>query len=442
MTALRAEPGAAAADLSPGDLVKRGPGTFRVHTRAYTDPDIFEMEMERIFARTWVYVGHESEIPEPGNYKTSHVGRQPVIVTRADKGVINVFYNRCRHRGSVVCREPRGFANSFRCPYHGWVYGRDGRLIGVSMRDGYAPDFDQPEGLLEVARVESYRGLIFASATPDVPELTTHLGLAATWIDRRVGMSPVGEIELVSEPYVVEYQGNWKFMIENIIDEYHFAFVHEPFMKLQEKYGQSTGDHGAHVSGSVEKMNERRQGGRISYGGVGGHGLGERRISDDDLDAKLTGENADYYRSLLEQHGRDELARMIGGGSVMTHPNVGMIHRQIRVIRPLAVDRTEVSIYPYEVKGAPASDNEGWLRSQERFYGPAGYGMPDDVEMFALNQQGLSADAVDWLILERGLDREQVINERGDKSAPVGGETPLRALWEEWLKLMSRSTAD
>jgi phenylpropionate dioxygenase-like ring-hydroxylating dioxygenase large terminal subunit len=305
------------------------------------------------------------------------------------------------------------------------------------MRDGYPADFDQPEGLQKVPLVESYRGLIFGSATTEVPPLKEHLGLAATWIDRRVGMSPVGEIELVAEPYVVEYRGNWKFMIENIIDEYHFAFVHEPFNKLQEKYGQSTGDYGAHVHGSVKDMNQRRQVGRRSWGGVGGHGLGEKRVSDDKLDELLAGEDAEYYQGLLEQHGREELARMVGGGSVMTHPNVGMIHRQIRVIRPLAVDRTEVTVYPYEVKGAPASHNEGWLRSQERFYGPAGYGMPDDVEMFALNQQGLAATSVDWLILERGMDREEV-NERGDRSAPVGGETPLRALWEEWIKLMSR----
>lgn len=422
--------------VKPDDLVMRGPSTFRVHTRAYTDPDIFDLEMDRVFSRTWVYVGHESEIPEPGNYKTAHIGKAPVIVSRGDKQEINVFYNRCRHRGSVVCREPRGFANSFRCPYHGWIYGKDGHLIGVSMRDGYASDFQQPEGLLAVPRVESYRGLIFASAAPDGPTLKSQLGLAAKWIDRRVGMSPVGEIELISEPYVIEYRGNWKFQIENIIDEYHFAFVHEPFMKLQEKYGDSTGDYGAHVSGSAKNMNKRRQAGRRSWGGVGGHGLGERRVSDDDLDTLLSGEDADYYQGLKETFGRDELACMAGGGSVMMLPNVGMIHRQIRVIRPLSVDRTEVTIYPYEVKGAPKAHNEGWLRSQERFYGPAGYGMPDDVEMFALNQQGLDAEAVDWLILERGLDREEV-TEQGDKFAPVGGETPLRALWEEWLKLMA-----
>ncbi len=437
MTALRPESDASRSGCRPQDLVLRGPGTFRVHTRAYTDPEIFRLEMERIWNRTWVYVGHECEIPQPGNYKTAHIGLQPVIVTRGDDGSINVFYNRCRHRGSVVCREPRGFANNFRCPYHGWIYGKDGRLIGVSMRNGYPKDFDQPEGLLRVPRVASYRGLIFASAAADGPDLRTHLGLARTWIDRRVGMSPVGEIELVSEPYVVEYRGNWKFQIENIIDEYHFAFVHEPFMKLQEKYGDSTGDYGAHVGGKVKGMTERRQAGRRSFGGVGGHGLGERRVSDDDLDALLNGEDADYYRTLLDRHGREELAYMAGGGSVMTHPNLGLIHRQIRVIRPITVDRTEVTVYPYEVKGAPAAHNEGWLRSQERFYGPAGYGMPDDVEMFALNQQGLAATAVDWLILERGIDREEVVNERGDKASPVGSETPLRALWEEWLNLMS-----
>jgi phenylpropionate dioxygenase-like ring-hydroxylating dioxygenase large terminal subunit len=326
--------------VDPASLVQRGPGTFRVHTDAYTDPRIFELEMERIWSRTWVYVGHESEIPEPGNYKTSHIGRAPIIVSRGDDGGINVFYNRCRHRGSVVCREPRGFANSFRCPYHGWIYGKDGRLLGVSMRDGYAKDFDQPDGLLPVAKVESYKGLIFASASDDVPDLKEQLGLAATWIDRRVGMSPVGEIELVSDPYVVEYKGNWKFQIENIIDEYHFAFVHEPFMKLQEKYGDRTGDYGAHVSGSVENMNQRRQAGRRSWGGVGGHGLGERQVSDDKLDELLGGEDSEYYKTLLDQHGRDELSRMVGGGSVMTHPNLGLIHRQIRVIRPLSVDRT------------------------------------------------------------------------------------------------------
>jgi benzoate/toluate 1,2-dioxygenase subunit alpha len=423
------------APVRPSDLIMRGPGTFRVHTRAYTDPEIFQLEQDRIWNKTWVFVGHVSEIPEPGNYKTAYIGMQPVIVTRGRDGNIHVFYNRCRHRGSVVCREPKGFANFFRCPYHGWVYGNDGKLVGVSQREGYAPDFDQPDGLLSVPRVEEYNGLIFASAAPTGKTLEEHLGLAATWINRRAGMSPVGQIRLVSDPFVLEYKGNWKFQIENIIDEYHFSFVHESFMKLQERYGDSTGDYGAHVSGSLSDMQKRRGTGRRSFGTASGHGLGERRVADSTLDDLLAGKDADYYNTLLAKHGREELALMLGGGSVMIHPNVGMIHRQIRTVRPLAVDRTEVTIYPYELVGAPAEHNEGWLRSQERFYGPAGYGMPDDVEMFALNQQGLDADAIDWLILERGLHRETVLK-GGDVVCPVGDETPLRALWNAWLDVM------
>jgi benzoate/toluate 1,2-dioxygenase alpha subunit len=120
-----------------------GDGTFRIHTRAYTDPEIFDLELARIWDKTWVFVGHVSEIPDPGTYKTSYIGVQPVTLTRGQDGAINVIHNRCRHRGSVVCSEPKGFANFVRCPYHGWVYGNDGRLVGVSQREGYAPEFDQ-----------------------------------------------------------------------------------------------------------------------------------------------------------------------------------------------------------------------------------------------------------------------------------------------------------
>lgn len=420
--------------------VYRKGGKFRIHSSVYSDPKVFAVEMQRIFNRTWIYVGHESEVPKPGNYKTAHLGLQPVIVSRGDDGAINVLYNRCRHRGAVVCREPKGFAHHFRCPYHGWIYGKDGHLIGVGMRDGYPKDFAQPEGLLRVPRVHVYKGFIFASGAEDGVGLEAHLGLAKTWIDRRVAMSPTNEIEIVSEPFVSVYEGNWKFQVENIVDEYHFAFVHEPFNKLMQKYGQETGDYGAHVAGDAKDMNRRRQAGRrgLAQNGIG---LSEQRASDDDIDALLEGEHSEYYRELLAVHGRKELGYMIGNGAFMLLPNIGMIHRQIRVVRPISVNKTEVTIYPYEVKGAPREHNEGHIRSQERFYGPAGYGAPDDVEMFALNQEGLRATSVEHLILERGLDTEQQ-GEDGTVHAPVGSEAPLRGLWRGWLDLMNRPLED
>src|SRR5699024_997172 len=135
-----------------------------VHGKIYTDETVFKMELEKIFEKTWVYVAHESEVANPGDYKTTRMGKQPVIVTRsADNNEINVLLNRCRHRGASVCQEESGNANAFRCAYHGWTYSNSGKLLGVPMKDGYPDDFDRDEmSLMRVPRVNRYAGFIFA----------------------------------------------------------------------------------------------------------------------------------------------------------------------------------------------------------------------------------------------------------------------------------------
>jgi Phenylpropionate dioxygenase and related ring-hydroxylating dioxygenases, large terminal subunit len=421
--------------VAPDDLVMVDDNRFRVHTRAYVDPAIFALEMRRIFSTSWVYLAHTSELPNPGDYKTTHMGLQPVIVSRGDDGVVNVMLNRCVHRGAVVCREKQGSANFFRCPYHGWVYGRDGKLTGVSMRggdSGYSDDFDQPTGLQIVPRVDSYRGLIFASMAPDGPDLLEHLGRATTVIDGKFDQSPVGEIRLVSQPYVSRYKGNWKFAAENIVDGYHFTFVHAAFIKLQAKYGSTTGDFQVHQGHNQAEERKYRTLG-TSFATSHGHGL---NIKPNATQVSLVQENfPDYHAQLEAQHG-DELPTILGSSTGSIFPNLGIIHHQIRTWRPIAPDVTEVTIYPYEVVGAPDDFNRGWLRSQERFYGPAGHGMPDDVEIFSLNQQGLAADSVDWLILERGLATEKQVDE-GDYQGLPSGETPQRGLWRKWKQMMA-----
>lgn len=422
-------------DLDLDQLVLEGPGTFRVHTRNYTDPAIFQVEMDRIFGGTWVFVGHESEIPEPGAYKTAYMGVQPVIVTRTDDGTVNVLFNRCRHRASVVCREPKGTANFFRCPYHGWVYANDGRLKGVSYRRGaYEDDWDKPWGLQKPARVETYRGLIFANMREEAPSLVENLGMAREWIDRQFNMSPEGEIELRYDPHVLDYHGNWKFIVENTVDGYHGNFVHESFWKVQEKFGTASGQHGSYVEASVDELIKSRAR-TFNIGCKEGHGLARQPYPENAVDNLLKGEFADYYRELDDRYGREELLRMLSNTFTMVFPNVAILHSQIRVIRPISVDRTEVTVYPFALKGAPEQLNINRLHGHERFYGPAGFGMPDDVEMFALNQQGLAANSVDWLILERGLTREEP-TESGDLTSDHTDETPQRAIHRAWKRLM------
>ena len=418
-------------------LVDESANRFRVHTRAYTDPGVFEAEMERIFKRTWAFVGLECELPNVGDYKSSMIGTQPVVVSRAADGKVHVLVNRCVHRAAVVTREVRGNVREFNCPYHGWVYALDGRLVAVSERrdpGGYSDSFDAPKGLHALPRVESYRGFIFASFNADVQPLDTFLGRAKTMIDRRLAMSPTGEIELRSKPYVMRYQGNWKFQIENIVDSYHFMHTHRGFVALQAKFGDSTGDFGLHKGGSDKDMRKHRFRGN-TFNLPGGHAQLERPA--EHLQEDLQGEFSEYFQGLLAQHGAEAMEWIAGKISGTVFPNMGMIHQQIRIWRPIAPDLTEVEIYPYELKGAPAGFNEGMLRSQERFYGPAGHGMADDVDIFARNQQGLAGSAVEWLIIERGLDSDEKLP-NGDIRGLPSSEAPQRALWREWQQLMAR----
>lgn len=436
---MRIDSASGATELDIEKLVVDEPGTFRVHTRCYTDPGIFQIEMDRIFSSTWVYVGHESEIPEPGNYKTSYMGLQPVIVTRTEDRGLNVLFNRCRHRASVVCREPKGTANFFRCPYHGWVYGNDGRLKGVSYAGGaYSEGWDKPWGLEKPARVETYRGLIFAKIDGDGPSLREHLGMATEWIDRQFDIAPEGEIELRYDPHVLDYHGNWKFIVENSVDGYHGNFVHDSFWKVQERFGTRSGQHGSYIEGDLDEIIESRAR-TFNIGCRQGHGLARQPYPPEAVDALLDGRFGAYYRDLEDRFGRDEMTKMISNQFTLIFPSVVILHSQIRVIRPISVDKTEVTIYPFALKGAPEEHNVARLRGHERFYGPSGFGMPDDVEMFALNQQGLAADAVEWLILERGFEREQELPS-GDLTADHTDETPQRAIHRAWKRLMVERT--
>lgn len=179
---------------------------FRVHSSIYTDPSIFDLEMERLFHGSWVYVGHEAEIPLPGDYKTGVVGRYPVIVSRDPQQNVHVLLNRCMHRGAIVCRESRGHSNHFRCTYHNWVYSNDGTLVGPAQKSGYPDDFDKERlALVSAPRVEYYRGLIFASFNAEVEPLNARLAAVRPYIDAWCDRSPVGRVSLPNAVHRYEY---------------------------------------------------------------------------------------------------------------------------------------------------------------------------------------------------------------------------------------------
>src|SRR5271166_5110331 len=186
-------------------------GTYRVARDIFTDPEIFELEMKHIFEGNWIYLAHESQIPNKNDYFTTHMGRQPIFIARNRGGELNALINACSHRGAMLCRFKRGNKATYTCPFHGWTFNNSGQLLKVKDPDGAGyPDRFHKAGshdLTKITRFESYRGFLFGSLNPDVPPLAAHLGDTTKIIDLMVDQSPEGLEVLRGSPIYV-YDGN------------------------------------------------------------------------------------------------------------------------------------------------------------------------------------------------------------------------------------------
>ncbi len=204
-------------------------GHFRVARDIFTDPYLFELEMKYIWEGNWMYLAHETQIPNKNDYFTMYMGRQPIFIARNRNGELNAFINACSHRGAMLCRHKRANKSTYTCPFHGWTFNNSGKLLKVKDPDGAGyPDAFNRDGshdLTKVPRFESYRGFLFGSLNPDVKPLKEYLGEAAKIIDMIVDQSPEGlEVLRGSSSYI--YDGNWKLQTENGADGYHVSAVH------------------------------------------------------------------------------------------------------------------------------------------------------------------------------------------------------------------------
>jgi phenylpropionate dioxygenase-like ring-hydroxylating dioxygenase large terminal subunit len=409
----------------------------RIHVSLYNDPHILEDEFERIFHRGWVYVGHVGEIPKPGDFRLKRIGRVPVIMVHDESGEVRLLLNRCRHRGSTVCQVERGNSKTFRCAYHGWTYRNNGELAGVPYQDAYDDSFKKDEfGLLRVPRMETYRGFVFGSLAPAGITLDDHLGKPAKeQIDLFVDLSPEGEIEACAGVNKFDYPANWKFQLENAMDGYHPNFSHETFLDmLQEQIGVRPDIFNGNSSGEARDLGN-------------GHVMLDYRRYNREFAERMrsilptTPGNEDYRARMTERYGAERAAEILnsGGTHTLIFPNLILIGVQIRVEQPIAVDHTEVTLYPTTLKGVPAEFNAARLRGHESFFGPAGMGQPDDLEMFARMQDGIRADIDPWLYIARGLRRERRDSD-GTLVGQVTDEVTLRGIWSHYLKVMSQDS--
>ena len=401
----------------------------RIHASLYTDPRIFADEMERIFHRGWVFVGHASEIPNAGDFVTRPLGTQPALMVRGTDGEIAVLLNRCRHRGTMVCAADRGTARTFACPYHGWTYDLSGALIGVPYPGGYDAAFDRStRGLARAPRIDSYRGFVFASLGETGPSLADHLGPAVRLIDRSCDLSPEGEVVLTAGWVKHRCAANWKMLPENDSDGYHLGFVHRAlFRTVRSQYQTVVGDERTIKAvvrdwghGHIEiDWSPGYQGPFEWFGGA---------------PPSLV---ADYVARMERRYGTARAQQLFfeGPAHALIFPNLFLGETNVAIVQPVSVDECVHWHTPTFWKGVPEF-NSRLLRQSEAGMGPASFLMPEDLAIAARNHAGLQARHVEWLELSRGLNRE-TMDAEGRLVSHVTDETINRALWKHYRAVMA-----
>jgi phenylpropionate dioxygenase-like ring-hydroxylating dioxygenase large terminal subunit len=400
----------------------------RIHASLYTDPRVFEDEMDRIFHAGWVFVGHDSEIPRAGDFVTRRLGREPVIMVRGKDGGVAVLVNRCMHRGTLLCPAERGSARTFACPYHGWTYDLSGDLLGVPYPGGYAAFDKSAHGLARAPRVASYRGFVFASLSSAGPTLTEHLGAATRLIDRSCDLSPEGAVELTAGWVRHRCVANWKMLPENDSDGYHLGFVHSALFKsIRTQYQRVVGE-----ERSIKAVIRAWGQGHIEIDWSPGY-----QAPFEWLGNAAGAAVADYVAALERRDGPETTRRrlMEGPAHALIFPNLFLGETNIAIVEPVSVGECVHWHTPMFLRGVPQF-NGRLLRMAEAGMGPASFLMPEDLIVAGRNQAGLRARTVEWLLLARGLNRESVDAE-GRVVSHVTDETTNRALWHHYRTVMT-----
>ncbi len=419
------------APISPAELVQPD----RVHSSIFTDQKIFDLEMERIFKRTWLFALHDSEIPNAGDFKAFELAQVPVIAIRNSDQSIGLLVNRCRHRGAALCEPGTGNARNLQCWYHGWVYDLDGSLLS-EVKQGDPKQL----GLSRVPRLDTYRGFVFASFATEGETLSEFLNGASDFMDILLDYSPTGRVRI--NPRVVhkyKFGGNWKQLG---MDGYHVHFVHASVVDIFSARSDSTGSAVGALQVNDPWSDESSSRARGFPYGHAALDLRQQRLDTADVLVKSvekgTGGKA-FVDKMIEIHGAEKAKAIIalhGDPHLGVYPNLQLIHDHLRVMIPVSASETEVHMYPIFLEDVPAEFNTARLRKHEDFYGPASFGSPDDAEIFEKTQQGLGAEVNPWVAVGRGMDRDWV--EDGDiHTGPISDEVTQRAQYTEWRRLMA-----
>ena len=423
-------------------------GVFRVDRSVYTSQKIFDDEIKHIFENGWVYLCHESQIPEEGSYFAVDIGRHPVVVIRQKDNNISAFLNVCSHRGALLTPKKQGKARTLTCRFHGWAYSVDGRCVRIkNEKKGFGEEnFDRSQyNLKPIAKIANYRGFIFGSLINEVEPIEDYLGAASTWIDLMVEQSPDGlEVVPGSSTYVI--RGNWKMQLENSVDGYHVSTVHRVFASTVRNREERD---------SLKGLKQTEGGRLVGTVPSGAYDLGNGHMS---IWAQhTTPERRPIYKKKTWLESNLSAAKvewiLKKGRNLALFPNVMLMDNpstQIRYVKPVSVNRAEVTVYCIAPVGEGTEARAARLRKFEDFYLTAGMATSDDMAALEDTMMGSRAMQARWNDFNRGLKTMTIGPDEEAKAVgfdPVSSseswenETLFFGFYRRWREMMS-NTAD
>ena len=420
----------------------------RVHRSCYTDAAIFERELETIFHTAWIYVGHETQVKQPGDFWTTQIGRQPMIMVRGNDGRVHVLYNRCPHRGAKICPERCGSTEiAFRCSYHGWQFHFDGSLRQIPVKQGYDGtrlSMDDPAFHMKpAARVDSYRGFVFASLASAGPDLKSWLGGAIQAFDDMCDRAPEGEVEVVPTCFRIIQRSNWKIFLENQLDALHPSITHESTGRATAAVEKEIAAAGGTPPSSYHMLSAfvlplEKWDALQTVGEPYGHCLlqGYMGLRPTDPDT------VEYEAVMRQAYGaaRTEEILSVNIHHVLVYPclSVQSPLQQLRAVRPLAPDRTLTEIWHFRLKGAPEPIYRRALDYYSLVNSPSTMVNADDLHNFRNCQDGLGSDGGDWVSFHRNAGQDPQAN--GVTTSVTGmSEMPMRNQFKAWSRYMAGS---
>lgn len=363
-----------------------------VSREIFVSEKIFEAELEQLFARAWHFIGHESQVPNPGDFFNSRIGTESVLFTRDSKGELHALLNTCRHRGMKVCRYDEGNTLAFTCPYHGWSYSTDGELVSAAgellgvphYRAGYGRHLDRSEwGLIPVAQLANHHGLVFATWDPDAPSFDDYAGDFRHWLNNLASSSAgeLGRVEVFRGVQKWRIRSNWKFVSENFLgDNYHGPPSHASVDAVGIGPG-GTSSATRHGASDRPRSVASTSFTRLGHGGVTSvdYAWGYPSFEEPELDQYFS-KRWEERVARFEKEGRPIGA--LGPSTLFPAMSMhaGSFPRALIVAHPISPTETEVWRWYLIDADLPPAARDWMRRWYLRYSGPAGLVEQDDME--------------------------------------------------------------